>query len=77
MRLKTTKMKDVDYKLHQPKSINFIPPDKLIDSYEADYATMNEEMIHSDSLVWKDLIDKLNDLNKEINSKPWQIEIPI
>lgn len=76
-RIQMTKMKEVDYNLHQPKSINFIPPDKLIDSYEKDYSTMNEEMIHGESLSWKNLIERLHELNKEINSQVWQIEIPI
>jgi hypothetical protein len=74
-RFQMTKMKEVNYQLHQPQTINFIPPDENLDSYEKDYNIMSEQMIHGDSLNWKDLIEQLKTLRAEFNSQSWQIEI--
>lgn len=70
-----TKLGGVDYNLHQPQTINFLPPVELAPVWEVDYKTMQEQMIHSDSPSFKDLMNSLTDLKDKINSLPWKMDI--
>jgi len=74
-RLKMTKMKDVDYKLHQPQTINPLPPDWLLEDYKKDYAVMCEEMIYGDKLSWENLNSRIRTLQVDFNSQDWKVDI--
>ncbi len=70
-----TKLGGVDYNLHQPQTIDFLPPAKLIQAWETDYKTMQEQMIHGDSPRFEELIDLLTILKERINSLQWKMDI--
>lgn len=74
-RFSFTKLGGVNYNLHQPQTINFLPPDKLLVEWEKDYQTMQEQMIHGESPKFNDLINSLNVLKQKINALPWKMDI--
>jgi len=74
-RLSFTKLGGVDYNLHQPQTINFIPPDELLPAWEADYKTMQEQMIHGDAPKFSQLITSLQELKEKVNSLPWKMDV--
>jgi hypothetical protein len=50
----------VDYDTHQPATINFIPPDEVMDAFEKDYALMREQMIYDEnSKTFAEIIERL------------------
>ncbi|MHC1737349.1 MAG: nucleotidyl transferase AbiEii/AbiGii toxin family protein [Ignavibacteriaceae bacterium] len=62
-----THVSGIDYKKHNPKEINFIPPDELLPSWERDYNQMQENMIYGEKLPFRELLERLKELNKIIN----------
>ncbi|MBY0426835.1 MAG: nucleotidyl transferase AbiEii/AbiGii toxin family protein [Cytophagales bacterium] len=67
-----TPIAGIDYSLHSPANIRFVPPIALLELWEADYKEMLENMIHeSNALAFKPLIVKLNALQQQINSLSW------
>ena len=65
------KIADVDYNLHQPQTLNPIPPDKILGEWESDYRTMQEEMIYGESLSFEQLIVQIKKLKNRINNIHW------
>lgn len=63
-----TKLKGVDYSKHLPGEINLIPPPQVIELWEADYKTMQENMIHEDSISFDELMKRMKELTNRINS---------
>jgi hypothetical protein len=63
-----TSMAGVDYATHQPETICFVPPDIVLKNWEKDYILMQENMIYGDSLSFKELIDRIRELNHRFNS---------
>ena len=74
-RYKFTPVAEVDYNLHQPQTINIIPPSGIIEAWKTDYKTMQEQMIYGDSPSFEVLITELLALKSKINAIDWQIEI--
>lgn len=74
-RYKFTRVAEVDYNLHQPQTINIIPPTGIIEAWKTDYKTMQEQMIYGDSPSFEVLITELLALKSKINAVDWQIEI--
>ena len=68
-----TRISKVDYNLHQPQTINPIPPIVVIKAWEADYNTMLSEMIYGDAPTFKELIHELTLLRNEINELNWKM----
>jgi predicted nucleotidyltransferase component of viral defense system len=64
-------LKDFDYSTLFPKTIKLLPPAHLINQWKSDYETMQDTMIYSDSLPFNKLIDKIRQLNEEINCMDW------
>lgn len=62
-----TKLKYIDYKLHAPKHINFIPPADVIKEWEKDYALMRENMFYGEVKSFEALMTALKDLQSKIN----------
>lgn len=69
-----TRISKVDYNLHQPQSINPIPPNEVIKAWEADYNTMLSEMIYGDAPTFEALIQELTLLRTEINNLNWKMK---
>jgi hypothetical protein len=63
-----TSIVGVDYKMHQPQTISFVPPTSMIKEWERDYLLMQENMIYSESLSFKELLARIIELNKRFNS---------
>ncbi len=70
-----TRLGGVDYNLHQPQTINFIPPKEMLSAWEADYKIMQEQMIHGDSPNFTDLMTSLTTLKNSINASSWKINV--
>ena len=69
-----TRVSQVDYNLHQPQSINPIPPEEIIKRWEADYQTMLTEMIYGDAPTFKQIIEQLINLKSKINAVNWTMK---
>jgi len=68
-----TKLGGVDYKLHNPATINPIPPPELIDAWASDYRIMKEQMIYGDSPEFGKMLDSIRDYIMKINQLDWKI----
>ncbi|MFW5781376.1 MAG: nucleotidyl transferase AbiEii/AbiGii toxin family protein [Bacteroidota bacterium] len=66
-----TKIAAVNYQLHQPKTLNPVPPDKILGEWEKDYKAMQESMIYGESLPFNKLIEKIKELKQRINGINW------
>ena len=66
-----TPVRGVDYDEHKPELIHVVPPDSVIADYETDYNTMQESMFAGESLSWKELMNRLELLQKRINNLEW------
>jgi len=58
-----TAMKEVDYSTHAPETINFVPPDPVMNLWRADYEKM-KNMIYGKYLPFDELIDRIKELNE-------------
>lgn len=65
----------IDYNLHQPQTINLIPPDKLLKEWEKDYTELSESMIYGDKLSWDKLLGRIKELTDRINKLNFTIEL--
>ena len=67
-----TKLGGVDYKLHNPKTVNPIPPANLMETWRRDYLTMQEQMIHAQSPDFESMINVIQKYIKQVNQLDWQ-----
>ncbi|MDR1877288.1 MAG: nucleotidyl transferase AbiEii/AbiGii toxin family protein [Flavobacteriaceae bacterium] len=73
-RFNFTKVAGVDYNLLAPKTLDFIPIDKVIDAWENDYRKMREEMIYqSEAPTFDEIIEQLNLIKNKINEQVWDL----
>nr|WP_066750797.1 hypothetical protein [Sphingobacterium sp. CFCC 11742] len=63
-----TPLRGMDYSNHAKEKLRIIPPDSVMDKWEADYKTMQENMIIGESLKWEDLLDMTREIEDKINS---------
>jgi len=66
-----TKISSIDYALHQPKTLNPIPPDAVMNEWKKDYIKMQEQMIYGKSLSFEELIKRIIELKTRINKIDW------
>jgi len=59
----------VNYDTLNPKTIMFIPPDAVMELYRRDYQTMQEQMIHGESLSFDQVIERLEVLQDKIKNR--------
>lgn len=75
-RYKFSRVGDVDYNLHNPKTLNPIPPEEKMAEWAADYAKMMEEMIYEEKKPsFDDLINNLSALRTQLQSLAWPFEL--
>lgn len=75
-RYKFSRVGEVDYNLHNPKTLNLIPPESVIGNWEADYTKMKEDMIYEENKPsFEDLIDNLNTLRSQLQIAEWKFEL--
>jgi hypothetical protein len=71
-RHKYAKVGHVDYNLHNPKTLNPIPIEKVIKAWADDYSQMKEDMIYEEAKPsFKDLIDNLEELREKLQNTEW------
>lgn len=63
-----TPISGINYDNHKPENIKFIPPNNLLSLWEKDYEEMRASMIYGDPLPFNELITRLTQLQKRINS---------
>lgn len=61
------KVEGIDYALHSPSRLSFIPPEPIINEWEKDYQSMQNHFIYEErSLSFNELIKRLNELTARI-----------
>lgn len=75
-RYKFSRVSGVNYNLHNPKFLNPVPPEEVIDAWHTDYSRMKEDMIYEKNQPsFADLINNLNDLRNQLQSADWKFEL--
>lgn len=75
-RYKFSRVGEVDYNLHNPKTLNPIPPQEVIADWKTDYAKMKEVMIYEEKKPsFEDLINNLMELRKQLQAVEWVFEL--
>jgi len=75
-RYKFSRVGEVDYNLHNPKTINSIPIDEKLDEWRADYFKMMEDMIYEQNKPsFSDLINNLKELISKLQALDWKFEL--
>jgi hypothetical protein len=75
-RYKFSRVGEVDYNIHNPKTRNPIPIAEKIDEWKTDYSKMKEDMIYDENKPsFEDLINNLNDLRTQLQALDWQFEL--
>lgn len=75
-RYKFSKIGGVNYNLHEPKTLNPIPPDEVINDWKADYSKMKDDMIYEKNPPsFEDLIYNLSALRNELQNCNWEFEL--
>lgn len=64
-----TPLRGVDYSNHIKGRLRILPPPEIIKKWEADYKTMQENMIVDESLKWDDLLEKIKEIEDRLNSQ--------
>jgi predicted nucleotidyltransferase component of viral defense system len=67
-REKFTAIAGIDYSNHSPDKISFIPPDTILKTWRQDYEIMTQTMIYDNPLTFNELIKRLSELQKRINT---------
>jgi len=66
----------VDYNLHNPKTLNPLPPESVISDWESDYTKMKEDMIYEEKKPSiEDMINNLNVLINQLQAVEWEFEL--
>ena len=66
---------DVDYNFHNPKTVNPIPIAEKIAEWNSDYTKMKEQMIYEENAPsFKEIITELTLLKEKINALDWKFE---
>lgn len=68
-----TKLGGFDYNLHNPATINPLPPKQLLEAWKKDYISMQESMFGSNSPDFEDIIEKIHAYKQKMNSLNWQL----
>ena len=60
-----------DYDKDYPESIEFLPPEKCIKQWEADYGEMLEHFVYGERLSFADLLKRIDELQTRFRSLTW------
>jgi hypothetical protein len=75
-RYKFSRVGDIDYDNHNPKTLNPIPPAEVMSDWESDYVKMREEMIYEERKpTFKELITNLEGLMVQLQALKWEFEL--
>lgn len=77
-RYKYSRVGEIDYNLHNPKTVNPMPINEKLEDWKADYAKMKEDMIYDEiKPSFEDLINNIEDLLKKLKTLDWQFELKL
>lgn len=62
-----TPLRGMDYTNHVRGKLKILPPDSIIAKWEADYKTMQENMIIGESLQWENLLERIREIEWKFN----------
>lgn len=75
-RYKFSRVGDVDYNIHNPKTLNPVPIVEKMDEWNTDYSKMKEDLIYEENKPsFKELINNLNNLRTQLQALDWQFEL--
>lgn len=75
-RYKFSRVGEVNYNEHNPRTLNPIPPISAIADWETDYAKMKEDMIYEENKPsFEDLIYNLEELRTKLQVSNWMFEL--
>lgn len=66
-----TPIRGIDYALHRPASIVFLPPQDQLSAWEADYREMQQSMFYNESISFDRLMKRLMKLQQRLNQLNW------
>jgi hypothetical protein len=73
-RHKFTRIGGIDYNLHQPQSLDPIPPEGILPDWEKDYNIMRDTMIYEQNPpTFSELLESVIELKERINNLPWRM----
>lgn len=61
-------LRGLDYSNHKKGKLSILPPTEIVDKWEADYKTMQENMIVGESLSWEKLLARIKDIETLLNA---------
>lgn len=70
-RQKFTAWSGLDYRLHKPATLSFVPPESLKTVLKEDYSKMQESFIYGESLSYEELIIRLSTLQQRFRELTW------
>ena len=75
-RYKFSRVGEVDYNLHNPKTLNPIPVPGIIEEWKSDYTKMKDDMIYEEKKPsFEDLINNLEELRTKLQALDWAFEL--
>ena len=75
-RYKFSRVGNVDYNLHNPKTLNPIPLESKMGEWKADYTKMKEDMIYEENKpTFEDLINNLEEVKNKLQIVDWNFEL--
>ncbi|UCS94008.1 nucleotidyl transferase AbiEii/AbiGii toxin family protein [Echinicola marina] len=69
-----TRMRGIDYNLHQPQTIQPLPIPDLEGAWMKDYKTMREQMIYGDSPSYQEMISGIQKFLSKLNNMEWTMK---
>lgn len=60
-------LRGLDYSNHKKGKLSILPPKEIVDKWEADYKTMQENMIVGESLTWEELLQSIKHIENLLN----------
>jgi len=64
-----TQVRGIDYSNHEKGKISILPPITVLSKWEADYKTMQDNMIVGESLKWDDLLNSIKNIENLLNNR--------
>jgi predicted nucleotidyltransferase component of viral defense system len=64
-----TPIRGIDYTNHTAAKISIIPPSSILKEWQKDYEIMQQNMIYGQSLSFKKLLERITELQYQINNK--------
>ena len=62
-----TPLRGIDYSNHEKGKLSILPPAEVLKNWEADYKTMQENMIVGESLPWEKLLERIKTIQDRFN----------